>query len=69
MSSGPHLNIRRAAMRPAGHGLDIPGLDDLMTSESRSTIQCKPSSVGSEWALPNAPQEFGESVSGVRRFG
>ena len=27
MSSGPHLNNRRAALRPAGHGLDIPDLD------------------------------------------
>ena len=30
MSSGPHLNIRRAAMRPAGRGLDIPGLDGIL---------------------------------------
>ena len=28
MSSGPHLNTRRAALRPAGHGLDIPALVD-----------------------------------------
>ena len=27
MSSGSHLNTRRAALRPAGHGLDIPGLN------------------------------------------
>ena len=27
MSSGPHLNTRRAALRPAGHGLDIPDID------------------------------------------
>ena len=26
MSSEPQLNIRRAAMRPVGRGLDIPGL-------------------------------------------
>ena len=28
MISGPHLNIRRAAMRPAGRGLDIPGVGE-----------------------------------------
>ena len=27
MRSGPHLNIKRAAMRPAGRVLDIPALD------------------------------------------
>ena len=27
MSSGPHLNIKRAAMRLAGRGLDIPDLE------------------------------------------
>ena len=26
ISSGPHLNTRRSALRPAGHGLDIPAL-------------------------------------------
>ena len=32
MSSGPHLNIRRAALQPAGHRLDIPDLDDHFSS-------------------------------------
>ena len=32
MSSGPHLNTRRAALRPAGHGLDIPDLHTLVAA-------------------------------------
>jgi len=37
MTSGPHKNLRRAAVRPAGRRLDIPGLKCKLLNDNKCT--------------------------------